>query len=60
MTNKLNYMLKMMSIYDNDVDVGKYARNEVDVNFDKSVGWDVHKIVDFEVGRGNDVRKWCW
>ena len=38
MTNKLNYMLKMMSIYDNDVDVGKYARNEVDVNFDKSVG----------------------
>ena len=31
-------MLRMKLIHDNDIDVGKYARNEVDVNIDDSVG----------------------
>ena len=45
---------------DNHISVGTYARNEVDVNVDDSVGSDVHKSVGSEVGRGNDVRQWCW
>ena len=38
MTNNLNYMLRMNMIYDNDIGVGKYDKNEVDVNIDDSVG----------------------
>ena len=42
--------------HDNEISVGKYDKHEVDMNIDDIVGWDVHKSIDSEVGRGNDVR----
>ena len=48
--------------YYKNISVGKYVKNEVDVNIIDRVGCDVDRSFSSEVGKGNDIWEWwcCW